>query len=89
MADTREDIISGLGDIIAEEIGGRASGITATSTITGDLDLDSLSRLTIATHAEDVFGVAIPDDDIDAFVTVGDLADFIVAARGGATPAGQ
>jgi len=83
MSYSQDDILLGLGNIIAEETGGDPDAVTAAHTISGDLDLDSLSRLTVATHAEDTFGVTIPDEQIDTFVTVGDLADFISAAQGG------
>jgi len=81
MSQNQDDILLGLGNIIAEETGGDPGSVTLAQTISGDLDLDSLSRLTIATYAEDAFGVTIPDEEIDSFVTVGDLANFISAAK--------
>jgi len=41
------------------------------------LGLDSLSKIDVAVAAEDRFGVAIPDEDLERFVTVGDLMDHV------------
>ncbi len=45
-----------------------------------DLDIDSLSMVEIATAAEDMFGIAIPDDELTKLKTVGDAVDFIAKA---------
>ena len=81
MTFTEHDILAGLANIISEETGADPATITPEQTISGDLDLDSLSRLTIATHAEDMFNVAIPDEEIDKFYTVADLATYITNAK--------
>lgn len=41
------------------------------------LGLDSLAKIDLAVAAEDRFGIAIPDDDLERFVTVGDLLDYV------------
>jgi acyl carrier protein len=41
------------------------------------LGLDSLSRIDLAVAAEDRFGIAIPDENLERFVTVGDLLDYV------------
>jgi acyl carrier protein len=43
-------------------------------------DLDSLSKIDLAVAAEDRFGIPIPDDDLERFVTVGDLLDYVHSA---------
>lgn len=82
MAYSNDEILAGLANIISEETGVDPANVTREQTISGDLDIDSLSRLTIATHAEDTFGITIPDEEIDNFLTVGQLADFISGAAG-------
>ena len=42
-----------------------------------ELGLDSLSRIDLAVATEDRFGIAIPDEDLERFVTVGDLLDYV------------
>jgi acyl carrier protein len=41
------------------------------------IGLDSLSKIDLAVAAEDRFGIAIPDADLERFVTVGDLLDYV------------
>jgi acyl carrier protein len=41
------------------------------------LGLDSLSKIDLAVAAEDRFGIPIPDEDLERFVTVGDLLDYV------------
>jgi acyl carrier protein len=41
------------------------------------LGLDSLAKIDLAVAAEDRFGIAIPDEDLERFVTVGDLLDYV------------
>ena len=41
------------------------------------LGLDSLSKIDLAVAAEDRFGIAIPDEDLERFVVVGDLLDYV------------
>jgi acyl carrier protein len=35
----------------------------------------------VAVAAEDVFGVPIPDEDVERFETIGDAVDYIQQAR--------
>jgi acyl carrier protein len=41
------------------------------------LGLDSLAKIDLAVAAEDRFGIAIPDEDLERFVDVGDLLDYV------------
>jgi acyl carrier protein len=41
------------------------------------LGLDSLAKIDLAVAAEDRFGIAIPDEDLERFVSVGDLLDYV------------
>lgn len=82
MAFTEQDILAGLQEIVAEETGLPADTITAEKSFVDDLDIDSLSIMTIVTLAEDKFEVTIPDDDAKEFTTVGSAVNFIVGAQG-------
>ena len=81
MAFSIDEVLAGLAAIIAEEVEVDAASVNADQTLLNDLDIDSLSRLTIATQAEDEFKVSIPDEEINKFATVGDLANYIVDAQ--------
>ena len=74
-------VLAGLADIIAEETGLATTEVEPAKTFAEDLDIDSLSMMTIVTLAEDQFSVEIPDSAIKDLVTVGDAVNFIVAAQ--------
>jgi acyl carrier protein len=44
------------------------------------LGLDSLAKIDLAVAAEDRFGVAIPDEDLERFVVLGDLLEYVQRA---------
>lgn len=81
MAYTEQDILAGLAEIVAEETGLPADSVTSEKSFTDDLDIDSLSMMTIVTHAEDKFSVTIPDDEVKNLATVGDAVSFITGAQ--------
>ncbi|GHG51141.1 acyl carrier protein [Flavimobilis marinus] len=81
MAHTEPEIATGLAEIVAEETGLPADSVTAEKSFTDDLDIDSLSMMTIVTHAEDRFSVTIPDDEVKNLATVGDAIAFIAGAQ--------
>ncbi|MDO8145293.1 MULTISPECIES: acyl carrier protein [Isoptericola] len=81
MAHTSSEILDGLAEIVAEETGLPTDTVTAEKSFTDDLDIDSLSMMTIVTHAEDKFGVRIPDDEVKNLTTVGDAVTYIEGAQ--------
>ncbi|WP_019147779.1 acyl carrier protein [Timonella senegalensis] len=81
MAYTEQEVLAGLAEIVAEETGLPTDTITAEKSFVDDLDIDSLSIMTIVTHAEDKFDVTIPDDAAKDFNLVGDAVNFIVGAQ--------
>lgn len=81
MAYTENEVLEGLAEIVAEETGLPADTVTSEKSFTDDLDIDSLSMMTIVTHAEDKFGVTIPDDEVKNLATVGDAVSFITGAQ--------
>ena len=76
---TREDITSGLAEILEEVAGVNPDDVAEEKSFTEDLDVDSLSMVEIATAVEDKFGVAIPDDELGNIKTVGDAIKYIEA----------
>ena len=82
MAYTSQEILEGLAEIVAEETGLPTDAVAAEKSFTDDLDIDSLSMMTIVTHAEDKFGVRIPDDEVKNLTTVGDAVKYIEGAQG-------
>ena len=81
MAHTASEILEGLAEIVAEETGLPTDAVVAEKSFTDDLDIDSLSMMTIVTLAEEKFSVRIPDDEVKNLATVGDAVSFIAGAQ--------
>ncbi|WP_029088635.1 acyl carrier protein [Brevibacterium album] len=81
MAHSEADVLAGLAEIVNEETGLETSAVEASKSFTDDLDIDSISMMTIVVNAEKKFGVKIPDDDVKDLVTVQDAVDYIVKAQ--------
>ncbi|WP_027286710.1 acyl carrier protein [Ruania albidiflava] len=81
MAHSEEDILAGLAEIVNEETGLETDAVQADKSFTDDLDIDSLSMMTIVTLAEEKFDVRIPDEEVKNLATVGDAVKYIVQAQ--------
>ena len=81
MALTESEILAGLAEIVAEETGLPAEQVTPEASFADDLDIDSLSMMTIMTYAEEKFEVRIPDEDAISLSIVQDAVDFIAKAQ--------
>jgi len=79
MAHSKEDILAGLADLINEETGISVDQVELGKSVTDDLDIDSISMMTIVVNAEEKFDVKIPDDEVKNLETVQDAVDFIAA----------
>jgi acyl carrier protein len=80
MAASEQEILAGLAEIVNEETGIDTGDIQPEKSFTDDLDIDSLSMMTIVVNAEEKFGVRIPDDDVKSLSTVGDAVSYIQKA---------
>ena len=81
MAYSEQEILTGLAEIVSEETGLPADSVLPEKSFTDDLDIDSLSMMTIVTLAEEKFSVRIPDDEVKNLATVGDAVSFINGAQ--------
>lgn len=81
MAHSEAEVLSGLAEIVNEETGLATEAVEPNKSFTDDLDIDSISMMTIVVNAEKKFGVKIPDDDVKDLVTVQDAVDYIVKAQ--------
>ena len=77
---SKQEILEGLATIVNEENGHHAADVQPDKSFTDDLDIDSLSMMTIVVNAEEKFGVRIPDDDVKGLSTVGDAVSYIQKA---------
>ena len=82
MAASEQEILAGLAEIVNEETGIATEDVQLEKSFTDDLDIDSLSMMTIVVNAEEKFGVRIPDDDVKNLKTVGDAVAFIAKSQG-------
>ena len=78
---TRDEITSGLAEILEEVAGVNPDDVAEEKSFTDDLDVDSLSMVEIALAAEERFGVKIPDDELANLKTVGDAVNYIASKR--------
>ena len=51
--------------------------ITLETSLTEDLEADSLDAVEVIMALEDEFGIEIPDEEAENFKTVGDICKFI------------
>jgi acyl carrier protein len=82
MALSENEVLKGLSEIVAEETGLDVADVAGGKSFTDDLDIDSLSMMTIVTLAEEKFNVRIPDEDVKNLVTVTDAVAYITKAQG-------
>jgi acyl carrier protein len=81
MAQSEQEILDGLAEIVNEETGIETDQVEPDKSFTDDLDIDSLSMMTIVVNAEEKFGVKIPDDEVKNLKTVRDAVTFIHGAQ--------
>jgi len=81
MANTEQEILAGLAEIVSEETGLPTDSVLPEKSFTDDLDIDSLSMMTIVTLAEEKFSVRIPDDEVKNLSSVGDVVKFFAGAQ--------
>ena len=79
---SESEILEGLAEIVNDETGIDTAEVELDKSFTDDLDIDSLSMMTIVVNAEERFGVRIPDDEVKNLKTVRDAVTFIAGAQG-------
>jgi len=82
MALSHDEVLAGLAEIVNEETGIDTDSVKMEKSFTNDLDIDSISMMTIVVNAEEKFIVKIPDDEVKNLLTVADAVNFITAAQG-------
>ncbi len=81
MAQSKDEVLAGLAALVNDETGVPVDSVVFGKSFAGDLDIDSISMMTIVVNAEEEFGVKIPDDKVQELKTVDDAVDFIVGAQ--------
>ncbi len=78
---SKEEILTGLAEIVNEETGLETEAVQLEKSFTEDLDIDSISMMTIVVNAEEKFDVTIPDEEVKNLKTVEDAVNFIDTAQ--------
>jgi acyl carrier protein len=86
---SQQDILAGLAELVTEETGLPAADVQLDKSFIDDLDIDSLSMMTIVVNAQDKFNVEIPDEAVTELKTVSDAVDYITKAQSDAAAVGQ
>jgi acyl carrier protein len=73
MSDIKQKVIA----IIVDKLGVEESEVTETASFTNDLGADSLDTVELIMEFEKEFNIAIPDDQAEKIVTVGDAIAYI------------
>ena len=81
MALSQQEVLAGLAELVNDETGIATDAVQMDKSFTDDLDIDSISMMTIVVNAEDKFGVKIPDEEVKNLITVADAVNFIVGAQ--------
>ena len=79
---SKDEILAGLAEIVNEETGLETEAVQLDKSFTDDLDIDSISMMTIVVNAEEKFDVTIPDEEVKNLKTVEDAVNFIDNAQG-------
>ncbi len=77
MALSKDEVLAGLAELVNEETGLATDSVQMDKSFSDDLDIDSISMMTIVVNAEDKFGVKIPDEEVKNLVTVADAVNYI------------
>ena len=75
------DIAARVKAIIVDKLGVEASVVTPEASFTNDLGADSLDVVELIMEFEKEFNIAIPDDQAEKIVTVGQAIEYISAQK--------
>ena len=78
----RSEIVSQILAILEDVAEISPEDVTEDSVLMDDLDLSSMEILTVVVDLEETFGLRIPEKELRNFVTISDLADYLVAHVG-------
>ena len=64
-------------EIIIDQLDVDGSAITPDTSLTKDLEADSLDAVEIIMAIEDEFDIEVPDEDAEKFQTVSDIVNYV------------
>ena len=66
-----------LKELLVDELQIDAEDITLEAELSGDLGINSIELADLVMLCEDKFGIEIEDTDINKFVTIGDVVNYL------------
>jgi len=66
--------------ILAEQLGVEPGEITPEASILDDLGADSLDVVEMVMSLEDAFDIEVPDEEVEALRTIGDVERYVLNA---------
>jgi len=78
----REEIALRVKETIAEQLGLELESVKEDDVLERDLGADSMDVLELVMTLEDVFDIAINDEDAKRFISVQNVIDFIAEIKG-------
>ncbi len=66
--------------IVAEQLGVDLADVTSNADILDDLGADSLDVVEMMMSIEDAFDIEVPDQELEAMRTIGDVERYVTAA---------
>ena len=81
MAQSKDEVLAGLAALVNDETGVPVESVVFGKSFADDLDIDSISMMTIVVNAEEQFDVKIPDDKVSELKKVDDAVNYIVSAQ--------
>jgi acyl carrier protein len=76
-ATSKEEILTKLRPVIAEQLGVDEADVTESASFTEDLNADSLDLVELIMSLEEQFKLQISDEDAEKITTVGEAVDYI------------
>ena len=70
-------ILDKVKEFIVEQIKVDPDEITMDTKLSKDLEADSLDQVEVLMALEDEYGIEIPDEDAERFVTVRDIVEYL------------
>lgn len=78
----RDSALATMKEVINDQLGIDTADVGENTDFAEDLGADSLDQLQLITAMEDIFDVAIPDEDFEKIHTVADALDVLESLKG-------
>ena len=70
-----------LAAIMNKEFGIEEKHVSSEGKLSDDYDLDSLDRVELMMACEEEFNIAVPDEEAEKLITIGDVVQYIAKER--------